>query len=271
MDTEPEVSAMKYPDPSGHAPSHDQELHANAIDRSSAIPIYHQIYEHLRDQILAGRWKTGEMIDPEPVLMQRYQVSRITVRQALERLVNENLIYRQRGQGSFVNNPQMKTNAVHMVDLDEDARRRGLTTSTLLLENKLAAASRHTASLLGIEEGDELAILHRLHLGDGEPLSLEYVHLVHRYCPGILDKADFSSASVKEVLRTVYNIRIVRSINEVSAMVASNMLAETLRLRGNMSLLYVERVSYSQLNIPVEQRRIYYRADRYKLQYESST
>lgn len=72
------------------------------LDRSSKVPLYHQLYEKLRARIIDGRWPTGTMIPPESELCNVYQVSQITARQALENLVSDGLIYRQRGRGSFV-------------------------------------------------------------------------------------------------------------------------------------------------------------------------
>ena len=78
------------------------------IDRNSKLPLYHQLYEILRENITRGEWQPGDMIPPEPELIDRYKVSRTTVRQVLDMLVNEDLIYRQQGRGTFVAHPSLE-------------------------------------------------------------------------------------------------------------------------------------------------------------------
>lgn len=242
------------------------QLHANMIIRTSKIPIYHQLYEILREMILAGEWKVGDLLPAEPELMQTFDVSRITVRKAVELLANENLVYKRRGKGTFVSLAAWKTDATRIISFDEDMRQRGLVPETVILESDVAACSRVTAEKMSIEVGDELAFIKGLRLANDEPISMEEIFLVHKYCEGILDRHDFSNAALFDVLENEYGIRIERAEQTISAMVATERLQELLQMSTNEALIYLERVSYSQAGIPVEFRRIYYRADRYVLQ-----
>ena len=70
------------------------------IARGSKLPFYHQLYEILHSKIVHGEWQPGDMIPTESELIEQYEVSRMTVRQALDILVNEGLIYRQQGRGT---------------------------------------------------------------------------------------------------------------------------------------------------------------------------
>ena len=80
----------------------EPRLYPETIDRYSKLPFYQQLYEILRSKILRRDWQPGDLIPPESELIDSYQVSRNTVRQVLDMLVNEGLIYRQRGRGWFV-------------------------------------------------------------------------------------------------------------------------------------------------------------------------
>ena len=97
----------------------------DALDRDSLIPLYHQLYEILRANIDTGVWKPGDMISPESELQRQYGVSQITVRQALNILVDQGLIYRRRGQGSFVSQPVITSSLTHIVNFADDMRIRG--------------------------------------------------------------------------------------------------------------------------------------------------
>lgn len=234
------------------------------IDRSSKLPLYHQLYEILRGKILHGEWRPGDMIPPEPELIERYEVSRTTVRQVLDMLVNEGLIYRQQGRGTFVAHPTLEQALVRIVSFTEDMRQRGFKPSTRVLSSGLVQAPNTIAQKLEVEPGEELARLERLRLADGEPMSIEESHLVHRYCPGVL-QGDYASNPLREALDKDHGIRLVRAKQIIRAILAPRDLARLLSISPEAALLYVERVSHSQHNIPVEFLRIYYRGDRYVL------
>ena len=238
------------------------------IDRSSSLPLYHQLYVHLRTRILGGEWQTGELFPRDADLEETYGVSRITVRKAVDMLVNENFVVRQRGRGTFVSNPGLQADVDNLFSFRDEMKRRGLKPGSKVLGTNYHPVSAHTAEQLGIAVGTELAELSRLQLGDGEPQCVEKTYLVHRYCQGILENHDFVKASLAEVLEKAYHIRLTRAVQTVSALIPAKSIADALELRRNQPVLFVERISYSQADIPIDYRRIYYRADRYALRQE---
>jgi GntR family transcriptional regulator len=243
-----------------------QHNHTNTVARTSKVPIYHQLYEILRDHILSGDWKVGDLVPPEPELMETFDVSRITVRKAVELLANENLVYKRRGKGTFVSMATLKTDASRLIGFEADMRQRGFDPETVVLESDVVTVSRVTAEKMQIEVGDELAFIKRLRLANNEPISIEEVYIVHKYCEGILDGHDYTDESLFDVMENDYGVRIERAEQTISAMVATDRLQGYLDMSANEALIFIERISYSQIDIPVEFRRIYYRADRYALQ-----
>ena len=237
------------------------------IDRSSKLPLYQQLYEILRDEILRGDWQPGDMIPPEPELIERYQVSRTTVRQVLDMLVNEDLIYRQQGRGTFVAHPTLEQTLVRIVSFTDDMRQRGFKPETEVLSSGLVPAPADVAERLGVRPGEELTRLERLRLADGEPMSVEESLLIHRYCPGVLN-GDYASNPLREVLEQDYGIHWTHAKQVIRAIPAPRRLARLLSIPRHSALLYIERVSYSQENTPVEFLRIHYRGDRYALHSE---
>jgi GntR family transcriptional regulator len=236
----------------------------NGIVRDSKLPIYHQLYEILHNHIVRGEWQPGDMLPSESELIEQYQVSRITVRQALEALVNDGLIYRQRGRGTFVAHPTVEQGLSRIISFTDDMRQRGFRPDTEIISSDLVPAPQEIAEKLQVEAGDELVRLERLRLADGEPMSIEESHLVHRYCPGVL-KYDYSQIPLTEVLDRDYGIRPVRAKQVIRAIPASSQLAEKLSISPKAALLYLERVSYSMANVPIEFLRLYHRGDRYAL------
>lgn len=236
----------------------------NGIIRESKLPIYHQLYEILRSNIVRGEWQPGDMLPSETELIEQYRVSRITVRQALETLVNEGLIYRQRGRGTFVAHPTVEQGLSRIISFTEDMRQRGFRPDTEIISAGVIPAPAEIAEKLHIDAGEELVRLERLRLADGEPMSIEESHLVHRCCPGVL-KYDYAQIPLTEVLDRDYGIRPVRAKQVIRAISAPARLAQKLSISPQAALLYIERVSYSDQNIPIEFLRLYHRGDRYAL------
>jgi len=237
------------------------------LNRQSGLPLYQQLYDILRRKITRGEWEPGRMIPTEPELMDRYGVSRTTVRQTLEMLVNEDLIHRQQGKGTFVAHPTVEQALVRLISFTDDMKQRGIEPGTEVLASKLIPAPEGIAKKLRILPGEDLAYLKRLRLADGEPMSVEESHLIHRYCPGILN-GDYAENSLREALESGYNIHWSHANQVIRAVAAPIDLARALCIEPGAPLLNLERVSYSREQIPVEFLRIYYRSDRYVLQNE---
>jgi GntR family transcriptional regulator len=234
------------------------------INRHSSLPLHQQLYEILRRKILQDEWVVGEMIPPEPELMKQYNLSRITVRRGLNRLANEGLIYRQQGRGSFVAERTLEQGLSRIISFTEDMKQRGMIPRTEVLFSDLVPAPEDVAEHLGLQLGVEMARIERLRIANNEPLSIEESFLVHSYCPGILAE-DYADNPLREALESKYNIRIVRAKQVIRAVRASTRQTQLLTITARSPLLFLERVSYSQQNIPVEFLRIYYRGDRYSL------
>ena len=103
------------------------------INRRDKLPLYQQLYEILRNKIKTKEWQVSQLIPSEPELMATYEVSRVTVRQVLDMLVNDGLIYRQRGKGSFVASPTLEQSMARIVSFTEDMQQRGLQPGTKVL------------------------------------------------------------------------------------------------------------------------------------------
>jgi GntR family transcriptional regulator len=232
------------------------------ISRSSKVPLYYQLYEILHDQIQEGVWKPEDMLPTESELVEHYQLSRATVRQAFEMLVNQGLVYRRRGQGTFVSRPVFEQNLNRIVSFWEDMHQRGLKPGTRVLSSELIQASEDVIENLEIESNEELASLVRLRLADDEPLSVEHSLLVHKYCQGILEQ-DYANSSLRKMLADQYNINITNAKQKIRAVPATKKLAKLLNVDPDAPLLHIDRISYADDGTPIEYLRINLRGDRY--------
>lgn len=235
-----------------------------AIVHDSQLPYYQQLYDILRRQITDGFWKPGDRLPSEAELIDQYEVSRIVVRQAFDMLVNEGWVYRRRGRGTFVTTPTIEHGLTRIISFTEDMQRRGMRAGTRILLARLEPASLELAQKLNVTPGTELAVLERLRLADGEPMSIEISHLVHRLCNGIL-AGDYAATPLHEALMDRYDIRMVRANQEIRAVAAEKAMAAQLDIPPRAPLFYIERTSYSQYGMPVEFLQLYHRGDRYVL------
>lgn len=227
------------------------------LDHVSKVPLYHQLYNILRQKIDDQEWLPEQTIPTEKQLTEQFGVSRVTVRQVLERMANEGFIYRQRGRGSFVSPPRLEEQMNRFVDFSDDMRKRGFTPRTELISAEMATASDRTARQLGMVEGGEICSIRRLRLADEEPLSVEESCLVAAACPGVLEH-DFSKDSLRRVLEQEHGIVWLRAQQTIRAAPASANIASLLKIRPGTPYLFIERVSYSQTNQPLEFLMIHY-------------
>ncbi len=236
----------------------------DSISRASKVPLYYQLYLLLRRKIRDGVWQPEDMLPTEAELVERYDLSRSTVRQALDIMVNDGLIHRRRGRGTFVAKPTIEQSLTRIISFWEDMQRRGMKPGTKVISSEILPAPEDVAEALDIEAGEELASLERLRLADDEPMSIEHSHLVHHYCRGIM-KNDYANQSLRQMLEEEYGIRIVSAKEKIRAVPATKNLANLLDVDVKDPLLQIERVSYTDRDIPIEFLRIYHRGDRYTL------
>lgn len=234
------------------------------VSRQSKSPLYEQLYQLLKMRIADGPLKPGDLLPSESELMEQYQVSRATVRQALDGLVNDGLILRRRGQGTFVSPHTVNQGLVRIVSFTEDMQRRGLEPGTKLLSRELVPATEALAKHLEVAPGEPLARIERLRLADDEPMSVEVSYLVHRYCPGVLEE-DYTTQSLRKMLEDKYGVRINSAQQSINAISATAELADVLTVKKGAALLAIERISYTEFDVPIEYLRLYHRGDRYTL------
>jgi DNA-binding transcriptional regulator YhcF (GntR family) len=120
----------------------------SVLERSNPLPLYYQLKEVLRQQIRAGHLAPHTAIPSEPELVARYHVSRATVRQALNELVNEGLLYRQHGKGTFVCEPRVQQTQSELSSFSQDIRRRGKHPGGLILQLFLSGSPKFGDLLL---------------------------------------------------------------------------------------------------------------------------
>ncbi len=239
------------------------------LKRNHPLPLYLQLEESLRADILARRLSPHQQLPSERDLCTRFDVSRMTVRQALADLAREGWIYSRVGKGTFVGEPKIDQQLKTLTGFSQEMHSRGTQPSSRVLEATLRHAGDTVGAALGIAPESEIVLLSRLRLADGVPLAIEVVHLPHLYCPNLL-RHDFAVESLYDVLERDYGHRLTRAEQTIEAALAGPREAALLQLAPPAPVMIMERSTFTAQEILVEYVHSVYRGDRYKFRSDLS-
>jgi GntR family transcriptional regulator len=200
-------------------------------------------------------------IPPERKLMSKYGVSRSTVREAIRQLVEEGLLYRVQGKGTFVGGERVQSD-LHLASFTEDMRRRGLVPATIVRSSTRIEAPLDVRAALGLGTGAEVQRIERLRLAGGIPMALERGFYPSTLLPD-LDRQDLTR-SLYATLATEYGLRIDNAEQAVWAEAADPDIAEILGIAAGAPLIVFRRTS-SASSASVEHVTSWYRGDRYQI------
>jgi GntR family transcriptional regulator len=231
---------------------------------NARLPLYAQLKENLIAAIGRGDLTPGDQIPSQRVLCERYSMSHMTVRRAINELISEGVIYTIPGKGLYVTERKQDAESSPLIGFSEDMARRGMAASSQVLAAELVGASTVLASALGVEVGTPLIYLRRLRLADGEPMALQGSYLPHALCPGLLEH-DLARRSLFDLLRGGYRLSLASGTTTVEAALADEEQARLLALPLPAPLLIVEQLTYLDSGQAIEFVRTAYRADRYRL------
>jgi GntR family transcriptional regulator, N-acetylglucosamine utilization regulator len=233
------------------------------IDLRSPLPKYYQLKEIIRDLIEKEGVGAGRAIPPERELCDRYGVSRMTARQAVMELVNEGLLYRVQGLGTFVAEAKVRQEAGRLTSFTQDMRERGMRVSSEVLEMGMEEAGPVAAKKLGIEAGEKIVRIRRVRNADGKPMALETSHLLYEEARGVLE-ADLSERSLYEELGRA-GVRIAEADQSYEAVLVNEAEGDHLGVPVGNPALLMERVAYDVEGHPFEYVKSVYRGDRYRV------
>ncbi|MFS8664545.1 MAG: GntR family transcriptional regulator, partial [Limnochordales bacterium] len=211
----------------------------------------------LRRQIESGQLPPHTRLPSEAELQERYGVSRMTVRLAMGALVNEGLVYRYPGKGSFVAPPRVSKRFVSMISFTEELRLRGFRPSSKVLEAREIPAADAIAQRLQIPPGTPVVLVRRIRYADGEPVGLNTSHLRADLCPGILEE-DLAQGSLYKLIEDRWGVRITRADRFLASIPCPPDLAGLLRVRPGDPILELRGVVYTESGVPLDYCEEYY-------------
>lgn len=223
----------------------------------SNTPLYRQLQRVLREAIEREVLQPEDALPAERELALEFEVSRITVRKAIEALVQEGLVVRRHGSGTFVR-PRVEKSFSRISSFSEDMRARGLTPHSVWLKKFTGTVTPEEALGLRASPGTPVHRFHRIRFADGAPMALEYTTILASCLPSL----DAVKASLYEAL-AVSGHRPSRALQRLRAVLLTAEQARLLRAQSGNAGLLVERVGFHLDGRGVEFSQSYYRGDTY--------
>lgn len=240
-----------------------QEQEFASLNKHGFIPRYYQIQQALMERIRRGELAEGDLLESEEELSRRYQVSRMTARQALHELKIQGYAVSHKGRGTFVRRPKLEKNIMHLQGFTADMQQRGMHPASRVLEQSVVAPDEDEQEKLRLGRSDKVLRLRRLRLADGIPMALEVTRIPLNAFPG-LDRLDFSKHSLYQLMRERYGVRVGWADEVIEALPATSEEAELLTIPRRSSLLSITRIIITVDEVPVEMACSRYCGDRYR-------
>ncbi len=235
------------------------------IDHNSPVPLYYQLREYFRQEILSEKLKFGDELPSESQLCSQYDLSRITVKQAYDGLVADGLIVRKRGKGSFVNYKSIGYTLLNTPNLYIQLDTETIVQKASVISAEYKKCNNVVASALGIKEGTEVCYFKRVRYIDDSPTIIQTVYIAPGYEKDILSE-DLTAISFHEYINQHNNIVMDVFNIDVFAIILDNFEKELLEIKCSspQSGFFFNTVYYANKTPIIYNERIF-RGDQIKL------
>lgn len=235
------------------------------LTKNSAIPLYYQLKVWLLEQIDSGHLVPGQQIPTEHDLCSQHDLSRGTVRQALQELIDEGRLYRVRGRGTFVAEPpHERWSFVTSVSIAETLERRGIPYETPVLEMRPCKADARVASNLLVEPGEPVIFFKRLRVIEGEPFAIFDSYLVEKRATELYE-IDMNNRSLYRVLEDLCGVRVASMDRTILVRLATDEETALLHMPSNSAVHVFDEIALDADGKPVEYSQSIIRGDRSNL------
>jgi len=207
------------------------------------VPIYKQVYSDLK-QAIQTKYQVGDLLPPEPELEKQYNVSRVTIRKAIQMLSDECCVSVKQGHGTRVTNPGAIQRINYITSVSETLREAGynVRSSNILVDDIIP--DKTILARLELTEGTPVTRVQRLLLANEKPISIVTNYIVTQYAKGLAEGIE-TYGSLYNYLEKHNNVRFDSATDYITARSANMMQANTLELPINSPLIYIRRITFS--------------------------
>jgi DNA-binding GntR family transcriptional regulator len=236
------------------------------LDRNSPIPVYHQLADWFRENIANQEWSANFKLDSEIELAEKLDLSRGTVRKAMEELISEGLLIRSHGRGTFVAATESigQSLASDLIGTSEELIKKGIDYETEVLNQKIVVPQNRISSLLSLPPEKRILFLERVRKIQNQPFIYIHNYVNYQYCIGI-EKIDFSKIRLFEALESGFHLSLSWGRRTFEARLCPKVIADKLCAEVGSALMYLEQIVYLADGTPIEVSNVWFRGDRFKL------
>ncbi len=219
-------------------------------------PLYTQVKKELMQRIADKTWLPGQMIPNETQLAEEFGVSQGTVRRALDDMMEDRLIFRKQGVGTFIAEETVSSalKSFFKIKMDDQSKRNYPTNENINIT--IAKPSEEEISLLQLAHGDKVTRIFRVRSLEGIKSVYEKISLPTNLFPSI-ETIDPLPDALYPLFQAKYQIRIGTANDVIKAISADSECSAELHVPKSQPILYVNRLSYSIQNRPIEIRKSY--------------
>lgn len=228
------------------------------IDKNSPIPVYYQLKNDFIKKIASGVWKAGECISSERELCEIYDVSRMTIRQAIGELVQEGILTRKKGKGTFV--CEQRVNQKDMMSFTEMIKQSGRSLETKVVEFEIIDTPEDIQDVFIL---DRLYKISRKRIVDNECIAVETVYIPVDYC-GHLNK-EMLEGSLYKVLEG-FGYIITNSNSSIVAVNVDDEIRKILECEIDTPILKVVSKTFTNTDKLLFLEEAFYKSDKFTLQ-----
>ncbi len=229
--------------------------------KKGPIPLYYQVAEILQKEFLTT-YEPGSQVPTEPELIERFGVSRTTIRQAMALLEENGVLIRQSGKGTFLTtSPKLEVELTALTGFVEDMVALGLESSARVISINTIVPSTAVIQKLNLKEGEEVVYIERVRLAEDEPISFDATYLPVEFGSKIAQD-DLVVHPIFFLLENQYGIALGGADYCIEASIVPKRISEYLQIPAGSPIFLIERNSYSIDGSPVDYEKLYYRADK---------
>ena len=225
---------------------------------TDTTPLYAKIEAALATEITSGTLAAGTQLPTEEQLIA--QMSRTTIRKAIENLVARGLVEIRRGKGTFVTHPKVTQAMTELTGFAEDMVVLGLHPTSRLLDKRIVNADEQIARALQIAPGTQVYRIERIRLADGIPMSFDETYLPLEIGEKVVSN-NLDAEPIFDLLENKYALPLVEASYQLEAVTADKHVAQALNIAIGAPIFLIERTSYSTGEQPVDYEKLYYRGD----------
>ena len=231
------------------------------LDPKSFVPLYHQLKEIIEVKIESGEWRPGDKISSENDLQSIYDISRNTVQKALDELVQEGMLERKQGRGTFVSKPKIEQSLTSFYSFSKVMESQGMNPEDVILNIETKTVKRKIAKKLQIDPSEEVIALQRLRKVDGEPIIFETSYLPRKIISE-LSREDIEKYSLYDLLEKKHEIFVIKAKETFEPVLVRESESCYLDIKEGSPGLLLDRIAYDSNGRPVEFCRSIIRGDR---------